>query len=514
MDIMRGTYATYIPEKLPLWRVFLPPIFLSLICILIRYQTNLLVFYTLTELAPVFIGLASMMLATATTQITKNQFVILIALAAGWSSSLDIGHILAYKGMNLLSDGGNNVSTQFWISARFLQAITFLLAIYFFRHTVKIWIINLCFFLITLLFFIGIFSGHFPTVYIEYFGPTWFQVYCEWGVVIILITALMLLWHEKKMMTQETLQYISLCIITLIASLSMLSYYKNAYDFAYLIGHLLRIFSFWFIYIALVVESLHRPFAMLVRTALTYNNIPDPAFMVQSEGIIVQANNASGTFVHKKAEELVGLSSHMLFHNKAIDQEDCPICCKLSTSRNKYTVEFETEKGIWLECSLSPINSDLLPNSWVQVVRNITFRKTLENERKKLMHDIGERVKELRCLYTISNLIALGKSSKEELLRGVVHALPKAFQFPEYMVATIESKWGNFSSEPNAKRLPYQLEKELIIDNEVVLKIKVFYCVQPPILRAIFLPEESALLDSVTTLLQNTLKRFCSEQSN
>lgn len=58
------------------------------------------------------------------------------------------------------------------------------------------------------------------------------------------------------------------------------------------------------------------------------------------------------------------------------------------------------------------------------------------------MHDLGERVKELRCLYTISNLIALGKSSKEELLRGVVNALPKAFQFPEYMVATIESKWG------------------------------------------------------------------------
>lgn len=304
----------------------------------------------------------------------------------------------------------------------------------------------------------------------------------------------------------------SLCILALIVSLFMLSYYKNSEDAAFLIGHLLRIFSFWFIYIALVVESVRRPFAALIRTATTYNNIPDPAFTVQSEGIILQANNAAEKSAHKKAEELVGSSSHLLFHNKSIDPKDCPVCCKLSTSRNKYTVEFETEKGVWLECSLSPINSDLFPNSWVQVVRNITFRKVLEKERKKLMHDLGERVKELRCLYTISNLIALGKSSKEELLRGVVNALPKAFQFPEYMVATIESNWGNFSSEPNAKKLPYQLEKELIIDNKVVLKIRVFYCVQPPILRTIFLPEESALLDSVTTLLQNTLNRFCSEQ--
>lgn len=512
MNMMRGTYTTSIPEKPPLWRVFLPPIFLSLVCILIRYQTNLLLFHTLAELVAVFIGLTAMILATTTTQFIKNQFVILIALAAGWTSVLDIGHILAYRGMNLLPHGGNNLSTQFWISARFLQAITFLLATYFFRHTIKIWIINLCFLAIILLFFIVICSGHFPTVYIEYFGSTWFQAYCEWGVIIIFITALMLLWHEKIMMTKETLYFISLCIITLIASLFMLSYYKNSYDIEYLIGHLLRIFSFWFIYIALVVETLRRPFATLIRTATTYNNIPDPIFTVQSEGIIIQANNAAEKFAHKKATELVGLSSHMLFHNKSIDPKDCPVCCKLPTSRNKYTVEFETEKGIWLECSLSPINSDLFPNSWVQVVRNITFRKVLEKERKKLMHDLGERVKELRCLYTISNLIALGKSSKEELLRGVVNALPKAFQFPEYMVAAIESKWGNFSSEPNAKKLPYQLEKELIIDNEVVLKIRVFYCVQPPILRTIFLPEESALLDSVTTLLQNTLERFCSEQ--
>lgn len=511
MDIIRGTYAAYIPEKPPLWRVFLPPIFLSLICVLIRYQSNILVFHTLVELTPVFIGLAAMLLATTTTQITKNQFVILIALAAGWSSSLDIGHILAYKGMNLLPHGGNNLSTQFWISARFLQAITFLLAVYFFRHTVRIWIINICFFFITLGFFLAIFSGHFPTVYIDYFGPTWFQAYCEWGIIIIYITALMLLWHEKKMMTQETLHYVSLCIITLIASLFMLSYYKNSYDIAYLIGHLLKIFSFWFIYIALVIQSLRRPFAKLIRTATMYDNISEPTFTVRSEGTIVQANSASEKFTHKKPDELVGLSSHMLFHNKSITQENCPVCCKLSTSRNKYTVELETDKGIWLECSLSPIHSDLLPNSWVQVVRNITFCKVLEKERKKLMHDLGERVKELRCLYTISNLIALGKSSKEELLMEVVNALPKAFQFPEYMVATMESKWGNFSTDPNAKMLPYQLKKELIIDNEVVLKVNVFYCVQPPILKTIFLPEESALLDSVMILLQNTLKRFYSE---
>ncbi len=507
MHVDRGVYATNVSMRSPAWRVYGPPIFLSLVCVLVEYNTNLLLYHTLTEFISVFIGLTAMTVAATTTHFTKNQFVVFIALASGWCACIDIAHILAYK-KNLLPHGGGNLSTQLWVSARFFQALSFLVAIYFFRHTLRIWIVNLGFFLITVAIFTAIFSGHFPTTYIDNYGVTWFKLYCEWGVILILIIGLILFWYERSMISKELLFYVSLSMITMILSDLALSDYKNLFGLENIAGQILKIFSIWFIYVALVEQTLRRPFVMLTRAATTYDNSPDPTFIVQSEGTISQANRAAGIFTHLKPEELVGLSSHTLFHNKSIAQKECPVCAQLPLLKDKFIMEIESGKGRWVECSVSPIDSDSFPNSWIQIVRNITLRKTLEKERKKLTDDLSERVKELRCLYQISNLIALGGISIEELLTKTVNMLPDAFQFPEYMVAKIESMWGEFSSDPKAKGLPYQLEKEFRIGNESIVKISVYYRVHPPKSKAVFLPEESALLDSVASLLQDALPRF------
>ncbi|WP_454785567.1 MASE3 domain-containing protein [Legionella sp. WA2024007413] len=511
MLIDKGHYSAYIAKRSPSWRVFFPPLFLSLICILIEYKTSFLVFHVLTEFVSVCIALTAMTVAATTTQFTKNQFVVFISLAAGWCASIDIAHILAYQGMNLLPQGGGNFSTQLWVSARILQALSFLCAIYFFRHTLKIWVVNLCFFFITLAILSSIFSGYFPTTYINNYGVTWFKLYCEWGVILILCMTLILLWYEKAMLSKELLFYMSLSLISMIGSDLSLSSYKNLFGIENMVGHVLRIFSYWFIYIALVVQTLRHPFAMLARAATTYDNIPDPTFIVQSEGTISQANSAAGEFTHKKPEELVGLSSHNLFHNKSIEPEQCPVCSQLSAPKRQFIVEIETKKNEWVECSMCSINSDFFPNSWVQIVRDISLRKALEKEHNKLNYNLRERIKEIRCLYTIANLIALRDLNIDELFTQVVNVLPDAFQFPKHMVATIKSDWGEFSSDSKAQKLPYQLEKEFQTDQSLV-KINVAYRLQPLISKTPFLPEESTLLDSVATLLQNALTRFQSEQ--
>ncbi|WP_454782637.1 MASE3 domain-containing protein [Legionella sp. WA2022007384] len=514
MLIDRGHYAAYVAERSPTWRVFFPPAVLSLICILIEYKTSFLVFHVLVELISVFIALTAMTVAATTTQFTKNQFVVFISLAAGWCACIDIAHLLAYQGMNLLPRGGGNLSTQLWVSARIIQALSFLFAIYFFRHTMRIWVVNLFFFFIILAIFTAIFSGYFPTTYINNYGVTWFKLYCEWSVVLILCMTLILLWYERAMMSRELFFYMSLSLISMIGSDLALSTYKNLFGFENIVGHVLRIFSYWFIYIALVVQTLRHPFAMLARVATTYDNIPDPTFIVQSDGTISQANSAAGAFTHIKPEELVGLSSHMLFHNKSIEPEQCPVCSQLSISKRQFILEIETEKNEWVECSMSSIDSDFFPNSWVQIVRNITVRKALEKERNKLTYDLGERVKELRCLYMIANLIALSHLSIGELFTQIVNVLPDAFQFPKHMVAIIKSDWGEFSSDLNVDmdKLLYQLEKEFLIENHSIVKISVAYRSQPPQSTTLFLPEESTLLDSVATLLQNALTRLYSEQ--
>lgn len=105
MSIDREAYTPYVPVQSPLWRVLIPPTALFLICILIEYKTNFLVFHTLTELISVFIGLTAMTVAATTTQFTRNQFVVFISFALGWVTLLDIAHMLSYKGMDLLPQG-------------------------------------------------------------------------------------------------------------------------------------------------------------------------------------------------------------------------------------------------------------------------------------------------------------------------------------------------------------------------------------------------------------------------
>jgi signal transduction histidine kinase len=54
-----------------------------------------------------------------------------------------------------------------------------------------------------------------------------------------------------------------------------------------------------------------------------------------------------------------------------------------------------------------------------------------------LVHALQERIKELSCLYEISNIAATSLAPLEQKLQEVVNALPKAWQHPEYAVAEL-----------------------------------------------------------------------------
>jgi signal transduction histidine kinase len=55
-----------------------------------------------------------------------------------------------------------------------------------------------------------------------------------------------------------------------------------------------------------------------------------------------------------------------------------------------------------------------------------------------LVHALRERIKELSCLYEISNIAATSAEPLEEKLRLAVGALPKAWQHPEHAVAELK----------------------------------------------------------------------------
>ena len=63
--------------------------------------------------------------------------------------------------------------------------------------------------------------------------------------------------------------------------------------------------------------------------------------------------------------------------------------------------------------------------------------KRLKEALQQRTHDIGERVKELNCLYGISFLCDKKNISLKEILKGTVDLLPPSWQYPDITCSRI-----------------------------------------------------------------------------
>ena len=73
----------------------------------------------------------------------------------------------------------------------------------------------------------------------------------------------------------------------------------------------------------------------------------------------------------------------------------------------------------------------------VGVSRDVTPQKLAEQERLKLLHDLGERVKELRLLHAAARMLQHDRPLGSALFQELVSQLPAAWQFPECCEAHI-----------------------------------------------------------------------------
>ncbi len=87
--------------------------------------------------------------------------------------------------------------------------------------------------------------------------------------------------------------------------------------------------------------------------------------------------------------------------------------------------------------------------------RPSTSIKLMPNDQANLVHALQERIKELSCLYEISN-IATTTTPLPEKLQEVVEALPKAWQHPECAVASLRLDGHVYQSGELAKRYETQ----------------------------------------------------------
>jgi len=113
----------------------------------------------------------------------------------------------------------------------------------------------------------------------------------------------------------------------------------------------------------------------------------------------------------------------------------------------------------------------------------------------KFIRPLQERAKELQCLYNIENVLNDKKIDFYHIFNKIVEIIPNGWQFPPFCHAIIELDDKLFSLQESVD-LEFSQKAELIVDNNIVGKIMVYYK-DLPLTENVFLPEEQKLLNTI-----------------
>jgi PAS domain S-box-containing protein len=231
----------------------------------IRLHSYLL-FHSVVELFSVSVAFAIFMVAWNSRRFMQNDYLLFLGIAYLFIGGLDLIHLLAYEGMGVFGEHGANLATQLWISARYTESLSLVAAPFFLRRRLSLNVIipvyaSLFSILILSIFFLGVF----PTCFDPQTGLTTFKKVSEFVIIAILLISLILLLRERDRFDPKVLQFISWSIGFTMVSEFLFTLYAGPYEAVNMMGHFLKLISFYFIYKALIEIGLKEPYNLLFR---------------------------------------------------------------------------------------------------------------------------------------------------------------------------------------------------------------------------------------------------------
>jgi PAS domain S-box-containing protein len=136
---------------------------------------------------------------------------------------------------------------------------------------------------------------------------------------------------------------------------------------------------------------------------------------------------------------------------------------------------------------------------------DVTEQKQAEREREKLVHDLGERVKELRLVHAVARLLQSDRPFNLDLLTELVALLPPAWQYPECCEARIAYRDMEVATHGWRESEWKQAASFAAAGGDGI--IEVAYLIEKPSeAEGPFLAEERMLLESLTEMLEAYLE--------
>ena len=142
---------------------------------------------------------------------------------------------------------------------------------------------------------------------------------------------------------------------------------------------------------------------------------------------------------------------------------------------------------------------------------DLTGIKVKELQLQKANNDIGERVKELQCLYQITKLISDEQKTLCEILQESVDMIPLAFRRPEFVRTRIICRGKSYTSK-NFEESANKMET-LIKSNDNAIGAIEIYCTAPESkgVKNLFLDEERLMVNSIADIIAGASEKRAAE---
>ncbi|SHF92442.1 PAS domain S-box-containing protein [Flavobacterium fluvii] len=148
----------------------------------------------------------------------------------------------------------------------------------------------------------------------------------------------------------------------------------------------------------------------------------------------------------------------------------------------------------------------------ITIVTNITELKLKETELKKNNLSLNERIKELNCLYTISEIFYDKSLPKFKKLEACINIIPKGMQFPEISYCRIQLKAKEFVSA-NYQKSEWFVRKSISVNGEECGSIEVGYFDEKNLKKEYsFLDEEVKLIEVISGIISKAIETKLSEE--
>jgi diguanylate cyclase (GGDEF)-like protein/PAS domain S-box-containing protein len=361
----------------------MPIIFILVIAPIATYNQNL--FHTVVELSAVFIGIAAFIATLSTFKYSKSSHAMFIGAGYLCIAILDLVHLLTSM-EDQIPNFRHDATVQFWLAARFVEALTLALFMSFIDRRIKPFIMISSSIIISLSFLFLVKTNLLPILGNVDGSYTPLVPIVEYVTIAVTSFAFYRLLRFKKqkpsISPKEYRLLLAALFFTLFANI-LFSDPMRTLNVPAAFGQFAKLLSFWMLYLALVENTLTKPFAALLNSFNTYNHLPDAITIVNESGEIVQSNASVSEFTTEDEKTIIGLNAHDLFHEEHIKMEDCPICHAIIGKSLPQIFEV-TRKQKRLEINISAAKSEVGGFGVVHICHDMTQRHMAEQNLRQI----------------------------------------------------------------------------------------------------------------------------------